>query len=158
MKFKYIFIVITCLIIDQAHKFYMVDIFNMPAKGVIKITEFLNFVMVWNRGVSFGMFQGHEYSNIFFFIFSTVIICFIFYMIKISKLEKEKLFLSIIAGGAIGNLIDRVRFGAVADFFDFHYAGYHWPAFNFADSFVFIGATGLIIVTIFFNKGEKGNV
>jgi len=64
-------------------------------------------------------------------------------------------FLSVIVGGALGNIIDRIRFKAVADFFDFHIAGYHWPAFNIADSFVFIGAFGLIGYTLFFGSNEN---
>lgn len=152
IKPKYLIISMLCLITDQLHKYYMVDIYNMPAKGKVIVTDFFNHVMVWNRGISFGMMQDAEYSNIFFFFFSSFIIIFIFFLIRSSKIEAEKIFLSIIAGGALGNVFDRVRFGAVADFFDFHYNGYHWPAFNLADSFVFIGAFGMIAYTLLFSK------
>lgn len=155
MKAKHILIILFCVITDQAYKYYMLDIYNIAEKGKVEISNFFNLVLVWNRGVSFGMFQNNEYSNIFFFCFSSFVVVFILFLIKQSSQNFEKLFLTIIAGGAIGNIIDRIRLGAVADFFDFHYAGFHWPAFNFADSFVFIGAFGLISYTLFYGKKDE---
>ena len=152
---KHFLILFFCMFVDQLHKFYMIDVYNIISKGVVEVTSFYNHVMVWNRGISFGMFQNHEYSNIFFLFFASLVILFILYLINNSKDEIEKIFLSVIVGGALGNIIDRIRFKAVADFFDFHIAGYHWPAFNIADSFVFIGAFGLIGYTLFFGSNEN---
>lgn len=156
MNLRYLLILLLCTLTDQVHKYYMMYVYDIVTRGTVEVTDYLNFVMVWNRGISFGMFQSHEYSNIFFLCFTGFIVLFIMFLIRQSKKPCEKFFLSIIAGGALGNIIDRIRFGAVADFFDFHYAGYHWPAFNFADSFVFIGAFGIIIYTLFYEeKNDK---
>ena len=143
---------VVCLILDQVHKFYMIEIFNMEQVKNFKVCEFFNLVMVWNRGISFGMFQGHEYSNYFFMGLTTIIILLIFYLIKGAASKFEAIAFGMIIGGACGNLIDRIRYGAVADFFDVHMGDKHWPAFNIADSCVFLGAALLITSTIFIKE------
>jgi signal peptidase II len=133
----------------------MLDFYNIAEKAPVAVTSFFNHVMVWNRGVSFGMFQQYENSNLFFSIFSTIVILILLFLSARSKDKIESSLLAVIAGGAIGNVIDRLRLGAVADFFDFHYDGYHWPAFNIADSFISVGAVSLIIYSLFFQQHEK---
>ena len=76
------------------------------------------------------------------------------WMIK-EKNELKIAALALIIGGALGNVIDRVRFGAVLDFLDFHYQNWHWPAFNLADSFICVGVFILIVIEIFENKKKK---
>ncbi len=148
---------ILCMLVDQIHKFVMLEVYGFEKLAEpLKITEFFNLVMVWNRGISFGMFQGMEYSNYFFMGLTVVIILAIFAMIKYSKHKYEVIAFGMIIGGACGNLIDRIRMGAVADFFDVHYKQHHWPAFNIADSCVFIGAVILIVCSLFKRDASAG--
>jgi signal peptidase II len=146
---------VICLIIDQLHKFYMLEIYQIDKKSFVEVTDFFNLVMVWNRGISFGMFHGAENSNYFFMVFTSLIVILLFYFIKKSESKLEAISFGMIIGGALGNLTDRILRGAVADFFDFHIAENHWPAFNIADSCVFCGAALLIITTIFFGNKNK---
>ncbi len=148
-------VAVLALLIDQFHKFYMIEIFGIVEKKRIEVAEFFNLVMVWNRGISFGMFQGHEYSNYFFMVLTVIIstILLLFARKSVSMLEASGF--GLVVGGACGNLIDRILRGAVADFFDFHYSGYHWPAFNIADSCVFVGAAILVYSGIFTKNREK---
>jgi signal peptidase II len=153
-----VIIAVFAMLIDQLHKFYMIEIFDMPSKGTIQVTSFFNLVMVWNKGISFGMFQNFEKSNYFFLGFSSIIVLLIFYMLSKSANKIESVAFGLVIGGALGNIIDRIRYNAVADFFDFHVANKHWPAFNIADSCVFCGAALLIIASLFnFNKNSKHN-
>lgn len=148
-------VAVICLLIDQLHKFYMLEIYQIDKKNFVEITDFFNLVMVWNRGISFGMFHGADNSNYFFMGFTTLIVILLFYFIKKAGNKYEVIAFGMIIGGALGNLVDRIIRGAVADFFDFHIAGNHWPAFNIADSCVFCGAALLIITTIFFGNKNK---
>jgi signal peptidase II len=125
---------------------------NKVTADHIEIFNFFNLVHVWNRGVSFGMFSNLAYSQIIF-----SIIVFIILLVMISWLYcAQKLYMSwslgLIIGGAMGNLYDRIKNGAVADFLDFHIGTYHWPAFNLADSFVFIGVVLLLVEDFYLQK------
>lgn len=112
----------------------------------ILFTDFFNLVLTFNAGAAFS-FLSNE-SGWQRWLFSGISICasvLIVYLLQ--KHISEKLFciaLSLILGGALGNLWDRITLGYVVDFLDFHYGGYHWPAFNVADSAIFIGALFLI--------------
>ncbi len=118
-----------------------------------ELTGFLNFVMVWNTGISFGMFSeaseesGRALSLVLIALSLTVSLVLTVWL----ALARGRLLawgLSMIIGGALANVVDRIRFGAVADFVDVHVAGYHWPAFNLADSCIAIGALFLVIDTM----------
>lgn len=111
----------------------------------IEVTPFFNLVMVWNRGISFGMFKNLLFGQIILSVITFAIAIFVLYLLWKSQAKYSMIYLSLIAGGAIGNLIDRVRFGAVADFLDFHIGKYHWPAFNVADSIVCIGVFMILV-------------
>jgi signal peptidase II len=130
------------LVADQASKEKLLDLLDFGQRPVIEITSFFNLAMVWNRGVSFGMFARHDQPLLLIFI--SLFIC-VFLLRWLLKCEERMvaLALGLVIGGALGNVIDRIRFGAVADFFDFHLFGYHWPAFNIADASIFIGVVVL---------------
>lgn len=120
------------------------------------ILPFFNIVMVWNQGVSFGMFNGHsDYGPMILTILAVLII--ILFTVWLFKTENKlhNFAVSMVIGGALGNLIDRARFGAVIDFLDFHVMGWHWPAFNVSDSCICIGVFLLIIQSFFFEKSVK---
>jgi len=124
---------------------------------VLSITSFLNFVMVWNQGISFGMFDnnGLDLSMVFISISLLASLLLLFWLAVVS--EKSTAFaLSLIIGGAIANVIDRIRLGAVIDFIDFYIGSYHWPAFNIADACIAIGAGIMIVITFIYDE-EKTN-
>ena len=112
----------------------------------IEITSFFNIVMVWNKGISFGLFnRPTDYGPVILIALAlTICVLFLYFMTRVN-VRVQLVAIAMIIGGAIGNVIDRIRFGAVADFFDVHVAGWHWPAFNIADSCIVIGVVILII-------------
>ena len=139
---------------DQASKIWIVEQVMQPPQ-IVEVTPFFNLVMGWNYGVSFGIFNQHSPWNAWVLsaIAIAIVIVLLFWLRKADK-GLVVLALGMIIGGALGNVIDRVRFGAVADFLDFHVAGYHWPAFNVADSGITVGAA-LLVLDALFAKSEK---
>ena len=112
----------------------------------IVVTSFFNLVLVWNTGISFGMLAGLGDRSSWVLIGVTILIAAVVVVWLLRETATlPRLALALVLSGAIGNLIDRLRFGAVVDFLDFHLASYHWPAFNVADSAIVIGA-GLLVV------------
>lgn len=144
------------IVFDQISKYYILHHF-LGFNSYIQFGDYFNVVRAWNTGVSFSMFNN--YGNIGAYILSAVAIAVVIALFVWLRTEKSKLVqaaLGMIMGGALGNVIDRLRFGAVFDFLDVHVGENHWPAFNVADSFICIGA-GLIIlsaVIMKFNKKE----
>lgn len=118
----------------------------------IKIFDFFSLVYVWNRGVSFGMFNQLENSQLILSLVQGSVALVLLCWLYSNKKPHFSCALGFIIGGALGNLTDRIKNGAVADFLDFHIASYHWPAFNLADSFVFIGVMILILDDLIFSK------
>ena len=136
--------VVACLI-DQFHKHVMLFWVDMPNRPPIEVTDFFNFVMVWNPGVSFGLFPANSPAGMWFLIAVAAGICAVMLVWLWKKPDRLVLTgIGLVIGGAVGNVIDRLRLGAVADFFDFHVAGWHYPAFNLADSWIFIGVMLLL--------------
>ena len=142
------------IILDQLTK-YIAFIVLFKDKQVLMINHFLNFRPVWNDGISFGMFQGYgNYGRIVFIIIALIIsLWIIIYSKKLNTIGF--IGYNMIAGGAIGNVIDRVIYGKVIDFIDVHYKGYHWPTFNMADSFIFIGVLLFIYNELIVLRGGK---
>ena len=122
----------------------------------IEILPFINIVMVWNKGVSFGMFNdGGEMGALILIALSLVIVFIFLIWLFTAGHYMQRLSIALVIGGAIGNVIDRARLGAVVDFIDVHAFGYHWPAFNIADSCIVIGVFLLIIYSFFFETQTK---
>lgn len=119
----------------------------------IAMLPFFNLVMVWNPGVSFGMLTQNTEIGAWILIILTAIITIWFSIWLFMTDNKLQSFaIAMVIGGAIGNVIDRFRFGAVIDFLDFHAFGWHYPAFNLADSCIVLGVFILIIYSLFFEK------
>ncbi|MCL2338677.1 MAG: signal peptidase II [Proteobacteria bacterium] len=117
------------------------------------VTNFFNLVFTWNPGTSFSLFQHLGISApLIIIILTGVIIGVLGYVLTKTKVTHEQVALGLIIGGAMGNLIDRLRFNAVIDFLDFHVGGWHWPAFNFADSMITVGVAIFIIGWVFGKK------
>lgn len=136
--FSLLFISVIVLL-DQITK-YFARIYIHPFES-IELLPILNLVSVRNQGAAFGMFRS--LGNNFFIIISVAAVLFMLWVIITAK-EDYRIF-SLLAGGAIGNLIDRVTLGYVVDFIDFTVSGHHWPAFNVADSALTIGIAFLMI-------------
>lgn len=161
---KYFFIAITCSIIIAYLDLLTKSIaFNAVENNYINsgfpfiiVTDFFNIVKVWNRGVSFGMFNGLEYSKEIFVILVTLIsLCLSIWLYKIKDDKILTSAITLILGGALGNLIDRAMNSAVADFLDFHAFGYHWPAFNLADIAVFCGVVLFLFDDLILKKNKN---
>lgn len=113
--------------------------------GHIAVLPFFNLVEVWNSGISFGMFNGLTHGQ---WLLSGISIIITLVLLRWLWRTSDRLTttaLCLIIGGAVGNTIDRLRYGAVADYLDFHAYGYHWPAFNLTDSAIFIGVFLLLL-------------
>ena len=119
----------------------------------VEVLPFFNLVMVWNQGVSFGMFSNDSaFGPLLLSLMSLVIASIFIVWLFRSRSAMQSVAISLVIAGAIGNVIDRLRFGAVIDFLDFHAFGYHWPAFNIADSSIFVGVFLLIVYSFFFES------
>ncbi len=129
------------LICDLVTKQFFQNLLFDPPRS-IEILPFLNFTAVWNKGVSFGLMSGAEIWHLL--AIATAITGVILYWLWQAHDRWTAGGCGLILGGAIGNIYDRIQFGAVRDFFDFYVGQYHWPAFNIADSAVFIGVIFLL--------------
>ena len=154
LKKKYVLFVIPVgiiLLLDQVTKIYVMSHMSLH-DSITVIDGFFNITYIRNPGAAFGFLADSSpvFRSIFFVGVAVMAIIMILYLIK--KISDEKLLLtfclSLILGGAVGNLIDRVRFGEVIDFLDFYLFSYHWPAFNVADSAITVGAIILVMEMI----------
>lgn len=148
-----LFTALLTLALDQATKWVMLSMVNIAGRPPIEVTGFFDLVMVWNHGISFGMFSGTSQPMIFIGVSGIIMIILLSWLARSTSFYTA-FALGNILGGAAGNVIDRLRFGAVADFFDFHLGIYHWPAFNIADSTIFIGVV-LLCAGSMFSKSPK---
>ena len=146
----YLFIFVLVLFtIDRVSKILILNTFLNNSSSEIYINSFLNFSLVWNSGIGFGILQLE--ANIFYLLISIIItainLILIYWMLSSSN-YLESIFISIILGGALGNLFDRYYYSSVPDFIDLHYESFHWFTFNIADIFITTGIIGLIIIDL----------
>jgi len=139
------FITILVIILDIVTKAIIVN--KLSPDEVIKVLPFLNIVHIKNKGAAFGLFAG--LGNMFFIVVSIAAILFIFFYMRSLKKKVEIISLSLVVGGAVGNLIDRVMLGKVTDFIDFFVNTWHWPSFNVADSALTVGIILFLWTNIF---------
>ena len=137
------------MVLDYVTKRLIVD--KLELYDSIRVFPFLNIVYVENKGAAFGMFASLG-NNFFMAISFIALASILFYMSKIPK-GLELFSISLIFGGAVGNLIDRIMLGKVIDFIDVYVGSWHWPAFNVADSALTVGITLFIIAT--FKQSQK---
>jgi len=137
------------LVADQVSKWWVVEVLMQPPQ-VIPVTSYFDLVMAWNRGVSFGMF--HDYADFMPLVLTAValgiVVALTAWLARTDRLLTA-LALGSVIGGALGNVVDRLRFGAVADFLYFHYHDWSWPAFNLADSGITLGVAVIVIDSLF---------
>ncbi|WP_025263936.1 signal peptidase II [Wolbachia endosymbiont of Onchocerca volvulus] len=122
---------------DQMSKLYINSLID--ERKSIEVSSFIKLVKVWNTGISFGMFSTLPYSDFFFSISSILIISILIYLIHKSNDKLTYFSFSLMVGGAIGNVADRIYWGAVYDFIYFHIGNWYWPAFNLADIYIACG-------------------
>ncbi|MFM8801852.1 MAG: signal peptidase II [Tagaea sp.] len=132
------------LILDQAVKYAMYVYLILGFRPSVEVTSFFNLVVVWNYGVSFGMFNSGSSEAAYIFVGLAAAIVAVL-GVWLAKAENGLILtaLGLVIGGAIGNVVDRLRYGAVFDFLDFHAFGWHWPAFNVADAAITCGVACL---------------
>lgn len=144
------------LLIDQVSKWLVLEMFQQGFQGQA-YGAYFNLVEAWNTGISFSMLNdGGLWGTIFLTAFALVVVGFLLHWLGHEQNRLLQASLGLVIGGALGNVIDRIRFGAVFDFLDFHYGTWHWPAFNAADSFICIGAF-LIVAHAVVNHFQKNS-
>lgn len=140
-----ILLALIALFLDQASKWF-IRTQVLAEQSSQEILPFFNLVNVWNHGVSFGLFRASEDIAVMMLIAVAVVITAVFFvMLRQAETLWTALACGLVIGGSIGNIIDRIRFGAVYDFLDVLIVNYHWPAFNVADSAIVIG---IILIAI----------
>ena len=146
--------IVLILFFDQLSKIFIINHFQTN-NSIIYLTSFLNFELIWNEGIAFGLlsFENSKVYNFISIIILLVVLIILFVIYKTKNLTVY--FYSMIVGGALGNLLDRVRYSSVPDFIDFHIGEFHWFIFNIADIFISIGVICLIMVEIFGQKDLK---
>jgi signal peptidase II len=133
------------LVIDQAHKAWMLGPFAMEEKGRVAIAPFLDLVMVWNRGVSYGLLTQESDWGRWLLVGAGLLGALLFagWLWTTDRLIAA-VSLGLVIGGALSNVIDRIAYGAVADFFLFRFGGFEWYVFNLADVWIVAGVVGLL--------------
>jgi signal peptidase II len=138
---------IAVLLLDQLSKAAIVGFFTGRQLGEREmVTPFFDIVLIYNRGMSFGLFNtGGGLNALLFSLVAAAIVAILIYWLNRVESPFLAVAIGLIIGGAIGNVIDRIRFGAVVDFLDFHAGSWHWPAFNVADSAICIGVAVMLL-------------
>ncbi|MCI5157878.1 MAG: signal peptidase II [Candidatus Electrothrix sp. AUS1_2] len=154
---RFFIILLLVVVSDQLTKLWIVDNYALYESTMV-IPGFFNLTSLRNTGAAFGILSGMPlfWRQIFFV---TIAVLALIVLIMMHRRMGQKTFLyplsfALIGGGAVGNVIDRVLYGSVVDFLDFYVKGYHWPAFNVADSAITVGV-GIFLVLQIFEKEEK---
>ena len=144
------------LALDQLSKWLVVFYFGLKKKLYLNLNnQFINFFMAWNKGINFGLFEGDSVVQAYILSAISILISVVFFIwLKNSTVFLIQILAALVIGGALGNAIDRLLYGAVADFINITCCGLRNPySFNLADVFIFIGLIGLLI----FKFDEKQN-
>lgn len=142
-------VAVVVAVADWLSKYALLYVVNLPERQSIPILPFFDLTMVWNRGVSFGMMQTDGgYGRFALILFTGAIVVALLIWLWRCRRTLEAVALGGIIGGALGNIYDRLVYGAVADFFDFHLMGYHWYVFNLADAAISIGVGLLMLASV----------
>ena len=155
---KKIIIVLSIFFFDRVTKMYLINLATNGTDIDFYIFPFLNFYLVWNTGIGFGLASLE--TNIFYHILTAIIltinIVLIVFLIKSKGIHVY--LLALIIGGSLGNLCDRIYYYAVPDFIDFHIENFHWFIFNVADIFITLGIVGFIAAELLRKKKISENV
>ena len=148
-------IIISVYFIDRLTKMFVIQLDKNNLGSDIFNSTYLNIVLIWNKGIAFGLLSFNEdyLYNILSVIISMIVVVLVIMSIKSQGFKRYSLLMVI--GGALGNLHDRIFFKAVPDFIDFHIGSFHWFIFNVSDIFITFGIISLIVLEISSNKEEK---
>ena len=152
-------IVVLIYFLDRLSKIYVIQLDKNNLGLDIFNSAYLNIVLIWNKGIAFGLLSFNEsyLYNIISLIIAIIIIVLVIMSLKSQGFKRYSLLM--IVGGALGNLHDRIFFNAVPDFIDFHIGNFHWFVFNVADIFITFGIIIMIIIEIFDkNKSANDNI
>jgi len=146
------------VVADQASKLWLLFAFDLGAKGTVAVTSFFDLVLVWNKGVSYGLLtQDTDLGRLGLIAFAAVAsFALVIWLARVTSALTAAA-IGLILGGAIGNAIDRIAYGAVADFFAFHAFGFEWYVFNIADVAIVAGVIGLLYDSLFGGHKKAGN-
>ena len=149
---NFIFVLIL-FCIDRFSKIYIIELSEKTNVTEIYLTSFLNSYLVWNTGIAFGLFSlSSELTYNLFTALIVVINLIIIYLAVVTK-DFRRYFFLLILGGSFGNLFDRLFYGSVPDFIDFHIGNFHWFIFNIADIFITVGVICLILAELLYKRG-----
>ncbi len=152
-KNTYVYLMICIMFfIDRISKNNIIQ--QLENKQRIYVNDYLNLDLIWNTGIGFGLFSIETTLLYHMMSFLIISVCLLIFYFAFKSDGAEKIFYSLIAGGALGNIYDRIYYYAVPDFIDLHYNEFHWFTFNIADIFISIGVILLIIKELIF-KNEK---
>ncbi len=141
--------------IDQASKNWVLYGLDLPSLGSVELMPFVNLTMVWNPGISYGLFKQFDQTGVWILAaVEAVIVGGLLVWLPFQPGRFQALVAGLIAGGAVGNLFDRLVYGAVVDFIHLHAAGYNWYVFNVADMAVVVGGAILAAETLFPGQGD----
>ncbi|MBK4721345.1 signal peptidase II [Azospirillum sp. YIM DDC1] len=144
------------VVLDQLTKWWILDVVMQPYPRVVEVTPFFNLVLAWNTGVSFGTFgSSHAWMPYVLAAVAFAIVVALLLWLRQADRRYLALALGMVIGGAIGNVIDRFLYGAVADFLDFHIGGWHFWAFNVADSGISVGVALLVLDGLFAGREKS---
>ena len=149
--FNSIFVLIL-FCIDRFSKVYVIELAKKNDISEIYLTSFLNSYLVWNAGIAFGLFSLS--NELIYNLFTTLIVLINLIIIYLTIITKDfrRYFFLLILGGSFGNLFDRLYYGSVPDFIDFHIANFHWFIFNIADIFITVGVICLILAELLYKR------
>jgi len=141
--------------LDRLSKIYVIQLDKNNLGSEIFNSTYLNIVLIWNKGIAFGLLSFNESNlyNILSLIISIIVVILVVMSLKSQGFKRYSLLM--IVGGALGNLHDRIFFNAVPDFIDFHVGNFHWFIFNVSDIFITLGVISMIVLELFDNKDEK---
>ena len=138
--------------LDQTHKWWMISVYDIAAKSPVAVTSFFDLVMVWNRGVSYGLLTTHTQELLI--AMSLAITAMLWIWACRTERALGAAALALVIGGALANALDRALRGAVADFFHFYYGSFSWYVFNIADVAIVAGV-GLLLYESFFDGSTE---
>tara|TARA_Y100000590_G_scaffold58933_1_gene62296 strand:+ start:773 stop:1246 length:474 start_codon:yes stop_codon:yes gene_type:complete len=146
---KKILIILFIFGIDRLSKMYLINLQSMGTDIDFYVFPFLNFYLVWNTGIGFGLasLEASTFYHIITLIIILINLLLVFLLLKTKGIYSY--LITLVIGGSLGNLFDRLYYHAVPDFIDFHIKNFHWFIFNIADIFITAGIIGLILIEIF---------
>ena len=148
-------IIFVIFILDRLSKLYVIYLDKINNSSEIFSSKFLNIYLIWNEGIAFGLLS-FEKDNLYNILTSLIIIIILFLLFLITRSTGLKKYsLTMIIGGALGNVFDRIYYKAVPDFIDFHVGNFHWFIFNIADIFITIGVILMILLELIDNNKNK---